>query len=205
MALTAHHHTATFFDRRQALAGVVGLAVCGATSTARAQTATKFANYVRLGNTDLVLNGKGTRTKVFFKVYDMALYTARKVQTTQQLLSLPGPKRLSMVSLRSLKTSDIGLMFIKGLKANSSQDVVNRYTPVVTELINIFSFKATMEPGVTFSMDFEPGKGTAFVFNGQQVGDRVGDDEFFNAALRIWFGPEPADPVLEKALLGQLG
>jgi len=74
----------------------------------------------------------------------------------------------------------------------------------VTELINIFSFKSTMDAGVMFSMDFEPGKGTAFVFNGQQVGERVGDDEFFANALKIWFGPEPVDTDLEKALLGKV-
>jgi len=194
-------------SRRSAIAQAISLgagAWLGATS-ARAETVgTKFANYVRLGNTELVLNGKGTRTKAFFKVYDMALYTPSRVKTAQQLLSLPGPKRLSMVSLRTLKTADIGLMFIKGMKANCTPEVVARYTPTVTELINIFSYKSTMDAGAMFSMDFEPGKGTAFVFNGQQVGERVGDDEFFANALKIWFGPEPVDSDLEKALLGKV-
>ncbi len=184
---------------------LAGLSTGLSLNTAQAETmATKFANYVRLGNIDLLLNGKGTRTKVFFKVYDMALYTPSRVKTAQQLLSLPGPKRLSMVSLRALKTADIGLMFVKGMKANCPPEVVARYTTTVTDLINIFSFKTTMDAGATFSMDFEPGRGTAFVFNGQQVGERVGDDEFFANALRIWFGPEPVDPELEKALLGKV-
>jgi hypothetical protein len=194
-------------SRRRALAQAIGLgagAWLGAFSAHAETVGTKFANYVRLGNTELVLNGKGTRTKAFFKVYDMALYTPSRVKTAQQLLTLPGPKRLSMVSLRNLKTADIGLMFIKGMKANCTPEVVARYTPTVTELINIFSYKSTMDAGVNFSMDFEPGKGTAFVFNGQQVGERVGDDEFFANALRIWFGPEPVDSDLEKALLGKV-
>ncbi len=177
-----------------------GLSPAGALAQ---ETSTRFANYVRLGNTELVLNGKGTRTKVFVKVYDMALYTPRKVQTTKQLFALGGPKRLSMVSLRSLKTADIGLMFIKGMKANCTPEVVARYTHTVTELIDIFSFRSTMDAGVVFSMDFEPGKGTAFIFNGQQIGNRVGDDEFFANALKIWFGPDPADPDLSQALLGK--
>jgi Chalcone isomerase-like len=194
-------------SRRQILLQACGLGLgfglLPASAMAQAM-ATKFANYVRLGNTDLVLNGKGTRTKAFFKVYDMALYTPTRVRTAQQLLSLPGPKRLSMVSLRNLKTADIGLMFIKGMKANCPPEVVARYTPTVTELIHIFSFKSNMDAGVMFSMDFEPGKGTAFVFNGQQIGERVGDDEFFANALKIWFGPEPVDSDLEKALLGKV-
>jgi hypothetical protein len=197
----------TDLSRRQTLvrAACLGLATWLSTPTAHAEAVgTKFANYVRLGNTELLLNGKGTRTKAFFKVYDMALYTPSRVKTAQQLLSLPGPKRLSMVSLRTLKTADIGLMFIKGMKANCTPEVVARYTPTVTELINIFSYKSTMDAGVNFSMDFEPGKGTAFVFNGQQVGERVGDDEFFANALKIWFGPEPVDSDLEKALLGKV-
>jgi len=207
MALINPSHT-TDTTRRQAV--IAGLGLMGGVATgvmsphAMAQnTATRFANYVRLGNTELVLNGKGTRTKLFVKVYDMALYTPRKVQSAAQLLALPGPKRLSMVSLRALKTADIGLMFIKGMKANCAPDVIARYTTTVSDLIQIFSYRSVMDAGVNFSMDFEPGKGTAFVFNGQQVAERVGDDEFFANALRIWFGRDPADPALSEALLGK--
>ena len=195
-------------DRRQVVLGGLGLLSGTAAATwsgdALAQnTATRFANYVRLGNTELVLNGKGTRTKMFVKVYDMALYTPRRVQSASQLLAMPGPKRLSMVSLRSLKTADIGLMFIKGMKANCEPEVIARYTTTVSDLIQIFSYRSVMDAGVNFSMDFEPGKGTAFVFNGQQVAERVGDDAFFANALKIWFGRDPADPELSDALLGK--
>jgi hypothetical protein len=194
--------------RRQALLGGVGLlggwSPLALPTTALAQnTATRFANYVRQGNAELLLNGKGTRTKMFVKVYDMALYTPQRVQTAGELLTLPGPKRLSMVSLRSLKTADIGLMFIKGMKANCGPEVIARYTTTVSDLIRIFSFRSVMEAGVNFSMEFEPGKGTAFVFNGQQVAERVGDDAFFANALKIWFGRDPADPDLAQALLGK--
>ncbi|MEY4428333.1 MAG: hypothetical protein RLZZ182_1022 [Pseudomonadota bacterium] len=207
MAHVTPPHSADI-DRRQALLGglslVGGMATSALPATAWAQnTATRFANYVRQGNTELLLNGKGTRTKMFVKVYDMALYTPQRVQSANELLTLPGPKRLSMVSLRSLKTADIGLMFVKGMKANCEPEVIARYTTTVSDLIRIFSFRSVMDAGVNFSMEFEPGKGTAFVFNGQQVAERVGDDAFFANALKIWFGRDPADPDLAQALLGK--
>ena len=41
-----------------------------------------------------------------------------------------------------------------------------------------------------------------FMVNGKPAGDPVAEPEFFNALLRIWLGPTPADAQLKDALLG---
>ena len=88
-----------FSAQRPAL---LALAVAASLLTGPAQATpnTPFAAEAQVQGTPLVLNGAGTRFRVVFKVYDMALYTPRKVSTPEDLLALPGPKLLRFTALR---------------------------------------------------------------------------------------------------------
>ncbi|WP_127999062.1 chalcone isomerase family protein [Piscinibacter defluvii] len=168
-----------------------------------APTATRFDPAVEVQGSKLQLNGAGTRYRAIFKVYDMALYTTKKVATSAELLTLPGPKRLQFVALRELPGTDLGRLFLKGMGDNATREQVQRHTLASTRLIEVFSGRSKMMPGESFAMEFVPGKGTTFYILGKPQGEPVGDDEFFSMVLRIWFGESPADPLLKDALLGQ--
>lgn len=167
-----------------------------------APTSTKFEPITEVKGTKLQLNGAGTRFKAIFKVYDMALYTSKKASTPEELLALPGPKRLQFTALRDIPGTDLGRMFFKGLSENSSKDQVQRHAISTTRFIELFSIKSKLVQGDTFSMEFTPGKGTQFYLAGQPQGEPVGDDEFFSMILKIWVGESPADRGLKDALLG---
>lgn len=169
----------------------------------QAAPATRFDPNVTLQGQALLLNGAGTRYKAVFRVYDMGLYTTRKVGTAAELLALPGPKRLQFVALRELPGTDLGRLFLKGMGDNATREQVQRHTLASTRLIEVFSGRSKMMPGESFSMDFVPGKGTTFYILGKPQGEPVGDDEFFAMVLRIWVGDSPADSMLKDALLGQ--
>lgn len=162
-----------------------------------------FAPSTDVHGTRLQLNGSGSRYKAVFKVYDMALYTTRKVATPEDVLALPGPKKLQFVAQRELPSTDLGRLFVKGMSDNATRDQNIRHMTSSMRLIEIFSSRNKLMPGDTFAMEFTPGKGTQFVVQGQNVGEPVGDAEFFSMVLGIWFGPSPADHLLESALLGQ--
>jgi hypothetical protein len=178
------------------------LMVCGSAAT-QAATSSVFPPTHQVQGTTLSVNGAGTRYKAIFKVYDLALYTPRAVKTSEELLALPGPKRLSFVALRDLPGTDLGLAFIKGLSSNTSADLVQKHTASSTRLIEIFSGRSKLAAGDTFAMEYVPGKGTLFYIQDQPQGAPVGDAEFFNMVLKIWVGPIPADFKLKDALLGQ--
>lgn len=171
--------------------------------TAHAQPSTKFESTVQVQDSKLVLNGAGTRTRAFFKVYDMALYTTKRVTTVDELLALPGPKRLQFAALRELPGTDLGRLFLKGMSENSPKDQVQRHAVSSARLIEIFSGKSKLLPGDSFAMEFVPGKGTQFFITGKAQGEPVGDAEFFSMVLKIWVGPSPADGSLKDALLGE--
>lgn len=182
-----------------AIACAAVLATPGASA---APTSTKFEPITEVKGTKLQLNGAGTRFKAIFKVYDVALYTSKKVSTPDELLALSGPKRLQFTALRDIPGTDLGLLFMRGLSENSPKDQVQRHTISTTRFIEIFSVKPKLVQGDTFAMDFTPGKGTQFYLAGQPQGEPVGDDEFFNMILKIWVGASPADRGLKDALLG---
>lgn len=185
----------TLFSTTLALA-----ALCG--SAAQAASTTRFDTSLVAQDTPLLLNGSGTRFRAVFRVYDMALYTTRKVGNADELLALPGPKRLQFVALRELPGTDLGRLFLKGMAENSPKDLVARHTVSSTRLIEVFSGRNKMAPGETFAMEFVPGKGTTFFIMGQPQGAPVGDAEFFNMVLKIWVGTQPVDTALRDALLG---
>lgn len=168
-----------------------------------ANSGTSFAAEAQVQGTPLVLNGAGTRFRAVFKVYDMALYTPRKVGTPEELLALPGPKLLSFTALRDIPGTDLGLAFIKGLSANSPKELTLKHTVSSNRLVEIFSGRSKLSPGDTFAMQYIPGQGTLFFIGGQPQGSPVGDAEFFSMVLNIWVGSNLADYGLKAALLGQ--
>lgn len=165
--------------------------------------ATRFEPMAEVRGTKLQLNGAGTRYKAIFRVYDMALYTTKKVATPEELIALPGPKRLNFTALRDLPGTDLGRLFVKGMAENSPEPMLRKHTLSTTRLVEIFSGRSKLVAGDTFAMEFTPGKGTQFIIAGQPQGEPVGDDEFFTMVLRIWVGSNPADRDLKDALLGK--
>jgi hypothetical protein len=192
-------------SRRQinlaALAAAGGLVFAARPARSADRTQSKFPATVQVGGSKLQLNGAGTRHKFVFKVYDLALYTASKVTTSEQLFALPGAKYLSFIAQRELPGTELGRLFVKGLNQNATSEEAQRHTAEIARLVEVFSGRPKLVPGDNFAMEFVPGKGTTFYILGKPQGDPVGDDEFFTLVLRIWFGKEPADDLLKRDLL----
>ena len=185
------------------LAAAVALAAgLSAAPSHASPTQTRFEPTADVLGTRLQLNGQGTRKRGIFNGYDMALYTARKASTVDELLALPGPKKLQFVAQRDLPGTELGRLFIKGMGENSPKELTQKHSLSSLRLIEIFSGRPKVAPGESFAMEFIPGKGTLFYILGKPQGEPVGDEEFFRMVLRIWVGPQPADTLLKEALLG---
>jgi hypothetical protein len=166
-----------------------------------APTVARFEPFGEVGGTALILNGKGTRVRLGFKVYDLALYTTRQVSTGAELLALPGPKKLLFVAQRDLSGTDLGRLLLRGISDNTPSLQLNRHVVATNRLIEVFSGKERMLTGESFAIEYQPGKGTSFYIQNLRQGAPVGDDEFFGMVLRIWFGEASVDPHLRDALL----
>jgi Chalcone isomerase-like len=164
--------------------------------------AENFPKQIQVEGVKLNLNGLGTRYKAIFKVYDMGLYATAKVNNLQDLIAAPGPKKLHFVALRELPGTDLGVLFLRGMRENSSPELNTKYAASANRLVEIFSGKSKLMPDENFSIEFVPGKGTTFYIMDKPQGAAIGDADFFAMVLRIWLGPVPADYKLKDALLG---
>jgi hypothetical protein len=149
------------------------------------------------------LNGAGVRYKAIFKVYAAGLYLSRKAATTEEVLAAPGAKRMTITMLRDIDSSELGKLFARGIEDNMERAAFSKLIPGVMRMSQIFSDNKKLNAGDTFALDWIPGTGTVVVLRGVPQGEPFKEPEFYNALLRIWLGPVPADWKLKDALLGK--
>ena len=149
------------------------------------------------------LNGAGVRYKAVFKVYAAGLYLPRKAATPEEVLAMPGAKRISITMLREIDSGELGKLFSRGMEDNMDKSAFSKLVPGVVKMSQIFSDHKRLNPGETFMIDWVPGTGAIVTVKGVPQGEPFKEPEFFNALLRIWLGPNPADWKLKDALLGK--
>lgn len=161
----------------------------------------KLADRVQLAGSELMLNGAGVRTRVFFKVYVGALYLQNKAGSTDAVLGDAGAKRIAMHMLRDLEAEQLLSALNDGLKKNLAPADLARLEPQVKQLDGVFTAVKAVKKGDVVLLDYLPGAGTRVTVRGEDRGTIPGED-FNRALLRIWLGESPADASLKKAMLG---
>ncbi len=164
----------------------------------------KYTPTVQVAGSTLQLNGAGLRTRFIIKVYTAGLYMGSKAGDPEAVLAAPGPKRMHVVMLRDIDANELGRLFTRGMQDNAPREEFSKFIPGTLRMADIFSAKKKLVAGDNFSVDYVPGVGTSVLVNGKAQGEPVKEPEFFNALLRIWLGPKPADENLKAALLGRL-
>ena len=163
----------------------------------------KLADKLRVSDAgpELVLNGAGVRTRVFFKVYVGALYLQKKENATDAVLADAGPKRVAMHLLRDLTAEQLFSALNDGLKNNHTPEQLAKLGPQLKQLEDVFNAVKAAKNGDVILLDYLPGAGTRVIVRGDDRGTIPGE-EFNRALLRIWLGNQPADASLKKAMLG---
>jgi hypothetical protein len=185
------------------LAAVAMLCLATASLAQVTVSGVRFEDTSIIGNAKLHLNGAGVRYKAIFKVYAAGLYLPRKASTTEEVLALPGAKRLTVTMLRDIDSSELGKLFARGIEDNMDRAAFSKLIPGVLRMSQIFSDNKKLAAGDTFALDWIPGTGTVVMLRGVPQGEPFKEAEFYNAMLRIWLGPHPADWKLKDALLGK--
>jgi hypothetical protein len=109
---------------------------------------------------------------------------------------------MHVVMLREIDANELGRLFTRGMQDNAPREEFGKSIAGTLRMADIFSAKKKLLVGDNFSVDWVPGVGTTVLVNGKPQGEPVKEPEFFNALLRIWLGPNPADRLLKDALLG---
>jgi len=78
----------------------------------------KFDETTDVRGSKLQLNGAGVRYKAVFKVYTAGLYLSKKAGTPEEVLAMPGAKRMNITMLREIDSSELGKLFSRGMEDN---------------------------------------------------------------------------------------
>ena len=163
----------------------------------------KLEDQIDMRGSKLVLNGAGIRYKVVIKVYTAGLYLGKKAGTPEEVLAAPGAKRLQITMLREIDSNELGKSFTRGFQDNAPKAEMSKLIPGLIKMGQIFSDQKKLVAGDVFMIDWVPGTGTVITVKGVPQGEPFKEPEFFNALMRIWLGPVPADWKLKDALLGK--
>jgi hypothetical protein len=180
-----------------------GLLAFSAGAQAPVPTDAKLDATIDLAGAQLQLNGAGVRYKAVFRVYSAGLYLEKKAATSQEVIALKGPKRMTITMLREIDSGELGKLFSRGMEDNMDRAAFSKLIPGVMRMSQIFSDHKKLQAGDQFMIDWIPGTGTVITVKGKPQGEPFKEPEFHNALLGIWLGQSPADWKLKDALLGK--
>jgi hypothetical protein len=154
---------------------------------------------MQVGNTKLVLNGVGLRTKFVVKVYVAGLYLEQMSSDASAILKADAPKRLVMQFVHGASKSQMTNAFEDSFEDNSPD-------AVKTMKGDIDKFLGAVEPvkdGDQMVFTYVPGTGTTFAINGQDK-VTISGAAFAQVLFSVWLGPKPPNADLKKGILGMV-
>lgn len=188
------------------LALAAALTAAGAAFAETTVSGIKYEDTNEIKGAKVQLNGAGVRYKAVFKVYTAGLYLTKKAGTPEEALASPGAKRVSITMLRDIDSSELGKLFSRGIEDNMDKAAFSKLIPGVVRMSQVFTDCKKLNSGDSFFVDWIPGTGTVITVNTPKCPQNIEpfkEPEFFNALLRIWLGPNPADWKLKDAMLGK--
>jgi|SaaInlStandDraft_1057018.scaffolds.fasta_scaffold04161_2 hypothetical protein len=166
------------------------------TSSVRAAV---FAESSRIEGVSYPKMGEHRATyKMFFKLYDAALFTVAGA-TAEEVLTRNCSFRLEFRYLRSISKATILQSANHMLAKNLSAEDLSRITAATEQLHATYR---SVQTGDVSSLTYIAGRGTTFAINGEQL-ITISSKEFAQHYLQIWLGERPVSRRLRDRLLGK--
>ena len=118
----------------------------------------------QVGDTKLLLNGLGLRTKMMVKVYVAGLYVVQKSSDPGAIIKADAPKRIVMGFVRGVSKSQLADAFTESFNDNSA-DAVKTLKADIERLLGALE---PVKEGDQMVFTYVPGTGTTFAINGHE-------------------------------------
>ncbi len=163
------------------------------------QAADAFPAKQHFAGNDLLLNGKGTRTKLFFNLYNAGLYLSAKNNDANSILADNQPQALRLqITSGQITSQKMEAAVREGFQKSAGANLANLQARI-EQLIAVF--KESIQQGDIYDFVYRP-QTLVIIKNGRQAAAIPGVD-FKQAFLGIWLGNHPTQSSLKAALLGQ--
>ncbi|MDF1675452.1 MAG: chalcone isomerase family protein [Vicingaceae bacterium] len=155
---------------------------------------------VKVGETELELNGAGARVKLFMDMYVAGLYIKTKSTDAKKIVEANEHIAIKLQIVSSLITSDKMISAVNEGFKNSTNGKTASIQKEIDQFIG--AFKDEIKKGDVFDIFYVPNKATLVLKNGKLMA-KIEGLEFKKALFGIWLSDVPADKNLKKALLGK--
>jgi hypothetical protein len=184
--------------RKTAMLLTLALFALASTSHAGTLANVTLPDTVQVGNTTLVLNGMGLRTKYMVKVYVAGLYLAQKSSDPAAILKPDVTKRIVMHFVRDVSKNQLTDGFTESFE-NNTPEAAKTLKPDIDRL---FSALDAVKDGEEVTFTYVPGTGTSVAIAGKEKVTIAGPS-FAELLFSVWLGPKPPNAGLKKGILGQ--
>lgn len=180
--------------------GVLAVMLMTTMAEARDVSGKNIPESMNVGDDLLILNGAGTRTKMWMSIYAAGLYLPKKMNNAQEIINadIPMAIKIDVISgFMSAKKLEDALRegFEQSTNGNltSLKDRVDKF---------ILAQKAELNKDDILEYVYIPGKGVS-VFSKGKLATTVEGIDFKKAVFGIWLCDNPCDEDLKKELLGK--
>ena len=159
-----------------------------------------FDNTTALAGRTLRLNGVGLRGVAWIKAFVAGLYLTAPSKDGNQILSMPGPKRLRLKIMLEAPSRELS----KSLQSRASKepDAVRQAMGArVKALSALIGGLDKVRPGDVLDLDYLPDVGVQLRYNDQNVGQPVEGEDLYRVVLKIFVGDRPVDKRMKEGLL----
>lgn len=160
----------------------------------------KLSDELTLGESELVLNGAGVRSKFFVHVYVAALYVTDKSSDAEAIIASDQPMNIRINIISDLIT---GERFAESAMDGFIRSTHGDLSPIQTEVdIMIQTFRSSLQNGDVFDLNYVPEVGVQIYRNGD-LKEVVPGIDFKKAMFGIWLSDDPVQSRLRDSLLGK--
>lgn len=148
----------------------------------------------------LTLNGSGTRSKLFIKLYKAGLYLNAPSSDAKAIISGDETMGIQLNIISDLITAEkMEKATMEGFSKSTGGDL----SAVAAEIDQFMAvFKSGIKNGDSYRFTYQPGQGTAVSKNGEPQTTVMGL-AFKQALFGIWLGDQPVQEKLKKGMLGK--
>ena len=161
--------------------------------------AIEIPNSMEYQGTKLMLNGHGSRVKMFMKVYENSLYLESTSSNAEEIMNKDAAMAIRIDVTSSLVTVDA---MKKALNEGLVKSTGNNTGPILKEINQLTStFNSAVSTGDFYEFIYLPDAGTNVVKNSEYI-DTIPGIDFKKAFFGIWISNNPIQKNLKKAMLG---
>ena len=154
---------------------------------------------IKAGDTDLVFNGGGKRTKFMMKVYVVGLYLKQKSSDANAVINADEPMGIKLQITSGLVTPDKMKTAIDEGFVNSTGGNV---APIQAKIDAFTANFKGLANGDIYDFIYVPGKGVE-IYKGGKLSSTIQGLDFKKALFGIWLCDKPAQDDLKEMMLGK--